>query len=84
MKAFWMNPDNVVYAANDSEGAKQLYETATGEAVDEFYPQEITDAELDTLQIKHDSYGNPTAERTSIREYLNTAISRGFLCGMFL
>lgn len=84
MQAFWMNPDNVVYAATTAADAAALYEAETGEPVEEYYPQELTDAELDTQMIKHDASGNPTEFRTSIREYLDAATKPGFLCGMDL
>lgn len=84
MKAFWMDSENTIYAAKTAAKAAQLYESSHDEPLDPAYPQELTDDELDTPQIKHDAAGQPTKERVSVREYLTAATEPGFLCGMFL
>ena len=84
MKAFWMNPDYTVYAANSADEAKNLYEAATGEEIDAAYPIEVSEAELCVQRIKHDERHNPTKERTSIFDYLKAATVPGYLCGSAL
>ena len=65
--------DSDLYAANDAEEAKRLWREQVGddEVMDEEYPLELTDEELDRRYQAFDEDERPIeGETTSVREML--------------
>lgn len=80
MNAYEMDDHPVYYAAHTAEEARKLYQNDTGETLEDKYPRQVTDAELDaeTLVIYEDE--EPTGEVTSMRKMLADQKAPGFLC----
>ena len=81
MKAYEMDDEPTTYAANSAEEAVALYAQDSGEPVEEGYPRELTDAELDADQADYDDDERPTGMTTTIRRWLEAATEPGYLCG---
>lgn len=77
--------DSDVYAAHDAEEAKRLWRELVGadEPMDEDYPRELDDAELDKRYPVFDEDERPIeGQTTSVREMLAEHGSKpGWLCG---
>lgn len=69
LKAFQCN-DTELFAATDAKQAAELYEAYTGDPVEDGYPQELTDAELDAPQPEFDENEQRTGRTTSVRQFL--------------
>lgn len=82
LKAFQCDESDV-YAAHDAEEAKRLWHDTIGadEEMEEGYPRELTDKELDEPQPEFDENEVRTGEWTSVREFLEQASEPGWLCG---
>ena len=77
--------DSDVYAANDAEEAKRLWREHVGgdEPMDDDYPRELDDEELDKRYPAFDEDERPIeGETTSVREMLaEHGDTPGWLCG---
>lgn len=81
MKAFQMD-DETIYAGNSAEEATASYLDDTGELeLEDGYPRELTDDELDAPMPETDEDERPTGARTSMRAYLNEMTEPGYLAG---
>jgi len=69
LKAFRCT-DMDLYAAKDAQQAAEVFEEHTGDKVEDGYPDELTDAELDAEQPEFDENENRTGGTTSIRQML--------------
>ncbi|MBZ0297410.1 MAG: hypothetical protein K8L99_32920 [Anaerolineae bacterium] len=81
MKAYEMDDEPTIYAANDDVAAAMLYILDCGEEPQEGYPRELTDEELDRQRPDYDEDERPTGEMTNIRSWLDAATEPGYLCG---
>lgn len=69
LKAFRCT-DMDLYAAKDPKQCAEVYEEHCGEKLEDGYPEELTDAELDAPQPEFDENENRTGGTTSIRQML--------------
>ena len=81
MKAYEMDDEPTIYAANDWEEAVVLYVRDSGAQVDDGYPLELPDAELDAERPDYDEDERTTGTKTTIRRWLEAATEPGYLCG---
>lgn len=81
MKAFWMDDENEIYAADTPEEATAFYAADCGEPPDDGYPRELTDAELDADRADYDEDEKPTGKMTTVRRWLEEATEPGYLAG---
>ena len=81
MKAYEMDDEPTIYAANRAREAAMLYHTPGGEPLEDGFPRELTDAELDAERPDYDEDERPTGEATTIRRWLESATEPGYLCG---
>jgi len=82
LKAYEMDDEGTIYAAEDAPEAVAEFESDLGCMVDQpDYPRELTDAELDKQFDELDEYGFKSGETTCIREWLDKKTVAGFLCG---
>lgn len=78
LKAFQMD-DMTWYSANSAEEAVAVYKADTGEDVDDGYPTEVTDAQLDQEIPEYDENEERTGRMTTMRAFLDEATGPGFL-----
>lgn len=69
LKAFRCT-DMDLYAAADATQCAKLYEEHCGDKLEDGYPEELTDAELDASQPEFNEDGERTGGTTSIRQML--------------
>lgn len=71
LKAYWCDECDL-YAAESAEQAAELWRDMVGadESLEEGYPRELTDQELDALQPEFDEDERRTGGTTSIRRML--------------
>jgi hypothetical protein len=81
MKAYEMDDEPTIYAADSAMVASALYTLESGERLEDGYPRELTDAELDAERPDYDEDERPTGEATTIRRWLEAATEPGYLCG---
>lgn len=81
MKAYEMDDEPTIYAANSEEEAMRLYGQVGELPLEPGYPRELTDAELDAEQPDCDENEEPTGETTTVRRWLEAATEPGYLCG---
>lgn len=83
LKAFQCD-DSDVYAAHDAAEAERLWREHTGgdDPIEDGYPRELTDEELDKPQPEFDENECRTGGWTSVREFLDEFGDQpGWLCG---
>lgn len=74
--------DNEIYAAESIEQAAELYRADTGEECESpYFPEAISDAELDGEIREYDEDERPTGDTTTIRAWLLAATEPGWLAG---
>lgn len=85
MKAYEMNDEPTIYAADDDVAAAMLYILDGGGephvGYSEGYPRELTAEELDREIPDYDENERPTGQTTTIRHMLEAATEPGYLCG---
>lgn len=81
LKAYEMDDEYTIYAAESVELAKSLYISDCGNSPEDEYPRQLTDAELDQRYPEFDENEKRTGGTVSIREFLNDANHEGYLCG---
>ena len=81
MKAYWMDEENQIYAANSEEEAIAIYTADSGEAPDKDFVRELTDEELDRERPDYDEDERPTGKMTTIRHWLEEATEPGYIAG---
>lgn len=83
MKAFHID-DETIYAGATADEAVAAYLADVGEDaefIEDGYPREVTDAELDAPTPEIDEDERPTGAMTSMRAYLNEMTEAGYLAG---
>lgn len=81
MRAYEMDDEPTIYAANSAWEATTLYIADSGEKLEHGYPRMLTDGELDAEQPDYDEDERPTGETTTIRRWLEAATEPGYLAG---
>lgn len=81
MKAYAMDDEPTIYAADSAEEASRLYGETGALPLEDGYPRELTAEELDAEQLEYDENEEPTGESTTIRRWLEAATEPGYLCG---
>lgn len=78
LKAFQVD-DYTWYAAETAEQAAKAYKEDAGQDVDDGYPLEVTDAQLDAEIPEYDENEERTGNMTTMRAFLDEATGPGFL-----
>jgi hypothetical protein len=81
VKVYEMDDEPTIYAAHDWQEAVALYVKESGAQVEDGWPCELNDAELDKPRPEYDENEQPTGETTTIRIWLEEATEPGYLCG---
>lgn len=83
LKAFEMDDEQTIYAAEDKDEACRLYLMDMGDDfdIDDDYPQELTGSQLDHPFQDCDENEVPNGLIITIRQILAEKLEGGFLCG---